>query len=99
MSFAGTTMDMIVRFRDNEILRKSRRTRYNRVKDVYQVVTLEHMEVTNRTDITTDEMAVLKDKIRRKLRNENQKQIYAILISIIIGAGLIIYANSLLFGS
>ncbi|MCG8701614.1 MAG: hypothetical protein MI922_26415 [Bacteroidales bacterium] len=99
MSFAGTTMDMIVRFRDNELLRKSRRTRYNRVKDVYQVVTLKHMEVTNQTNITTDEMAVLKDKIRRILRKDRQKQICAIVFSILVGAGLIVYANNLLFGS
>ena len=86
MSFGGHVQDMNNRIKENEALKKSRRKRFNKLKEIYSKETGGFIAENNLTKqkLSKKELQIIKNMIRFKLEAERRKRISLTVFSVII---------------
>jgi hypothetical protein len=102
MSYAGHVLDMINRIKANEAHKKARRKKIRKVREAYMSATASDkpgkLHISN---YSREELERIKIKIRKDLREQNQKKIVMTSITVAISllvAGLLAYVFTLLTG-
>ncbi|NJK87912.1 MAG: hypothetical protein HC906_20060 [Bacteroidales bacterium] len=80
MSSAGHILDMIIRMRNNEALRKMVKSRYKDLKEAYNKHKAHHIEFIDRPRPSDEELMKIKLKIRNSIKRE--RRIYFIQLSV-----------------
>ena len=74
MSYAGHVLDMINRIKDNEALRKAKRSRYKKLRNAYATATVRKGPVNKpETKLSKKELEAIKEKIRNDLKRERRR--------------------------
>ncbi|MBN2350707.1 MAG: hypothetical protein JXJ22_17855 [Bacteroidales bacterium] len=86
MSFAGIVFDMINRFKYNESMRKVRKERYTKIRDLYIDSLAKHkIEFIDRKKLPPEAMKKLKEKIRKQMsRTRIRNNIITVIVSLVI---------------
>jgi hypothetical protein len=90
MSSAGHILDMIIRSRNNEALRKSRRKRYADIKDAYLQYVYQHVKFEDKISLSEAELKVIKTKIRAKIIKERRIVYLKTTFTVLIIVGLFV---------
>ncbi|MCF8374006.1 MAG: hypothetical protein K9H64_20455 [Bacteroidales bacterium] len=89
MGGEGHILDMINRMKYNEMIRKSRRSRYQKVKETYLKIHLKSNPKLLEKKMSNEELILFRKKLKRELMLDRLKSILAATISIFIVGGLI----------
>jgi len=84
MSFAGHVFDMINRSIQNRELLKSKRERRNKVRDAY-FKAVHRKTVFTEKEISPEELAKIKNEIKKKIRRERREDILITFFLLMIG--------------
>lgn len=87
MSSAGHVFDMIIRMKNNRALNAGRRSRHARMKKAFSKHLKKREIDLYKNHLSKEEFRILKEKIKRKIRNERIRVniIASIFTSIILG--------------
>jgi hypothetical protein len=95
MSFAGHVFDMINRAKQNRAMLTARRERTSKVREAYiNAVNVRAKTTFEDKEITPEELAIIKDDIRKKFRKERRLELIVALCATIIGLAAIGYILS-----
>jgi|WetSurMetagenome_2_1015567.scaffolds.fasta_scaffold1454093_1 hypothetical protein len=96
MALLGHVMDMVNRIRENESLRKARHDRYQKIKDRYSDKTQRENSFHDH-ETAVKEFNHLKQDLKFKLKRENRKSTFNIIIRILVVLAIIIILYFLFF--
>lgn len=93
MSSAGTIQDMVRRSRQNREALKQRQDKRKRLREMYTSKVSNYKTIHLHETIPQEELALIKNEIRQRMRKEQQKQslkyAFVFLGAVLIGAAVL----------
>ena len=92
MSSAGHVLDMINRIKQNISLKEAKKARYAKVKGIYHKHLSKHMAAVDKNHLPDAELNLLKQKIRRKIKNDRVKATIITVLVLVLVTGIVLFS-------